>query len=152
MSGGVSRRFALVSALALSATAAKGQGRQKPITVYKTESCGCCQGWVAHMRRAGYSPRVVVVEDIAALSARRGVPFQYSSCHMGETGGYVLVGHIPSADVDRLLAQKPACIGLSVPGMPWGSPGMESERGEREAYQTLMLLPGGKTRLFARHA
>jgi hypothetical protein len=145
------RRLLIASAAALLATGAHAQAKPA-VTIYKTASCGCCEGWIKHMRVAGYAAKVVVVEDISVLSAKKGVPFQYSSCHMGEAGGYVLLGHIPPADVARLLREKPKAIGLSVPGMPFGSPGMESPTGEKEAYETLLLLPGGKTRVFARHA
>jgi hypothetical protein len=146
------RRALIASAAALLASGAHAQSKPGPMTIYKTSSCGCCNGWITYMRRAGYAPRVVVVDDISALSAKKGVPFKYSSCHMGEAGGYVLLGHIPPADVARLQKERPKAIGLSVPGMPWGSPGMESPTGEKEAYETLLLLPGGKTRVFARHA
>lgn len=145
--------------LMLSATGAlvlagcgKAQAQPRDVTIYKTESCGCCQGWITFMTRAGYRPKVVVVEDISELSAKRGVPFEYSSCHMGEIAGYVLLGHVPVADVDRLLRDKPKGIGLTVPGMPWGSPGMESPTGEKEAYEVLLLQPGGRTSVFARHS
>jgi hypothetical protein len=148
----IDRRALIASAAALFASGASAQAKPEGMTIYKTASCGCCNGWIKHMRVAGYAPKVVVVEDISVLSAKKGVPFQYSSCHMGEAGGYVLLGHIPPADVARLLKEKPKAIGLSVPGMPWGSPGMEGPKGEKEAYETLLLLPGGKTRVFARHA
>ena len=147
------RRHILLAAAALSVPGcSKAAAAPRPITIYKTESCGCCEGWVTHMRRANYLPRIVVVEDITPLSEKRGVPFKYSSCHMGEIEGYALLGHIPPADVDRLLREKPKAIGLSAPGMPFGSPGMESPTGEKETYEVLLLEPGGKTTVFARHA
>ena len=123
-----------------------------PLTVYKTASCGCCGGWVEAMSEAGYAPSVIVVEDITPLGDKHGVPFALSSCPLATIGGYVTVGHVPPADVDRLLREKPKALGLTVPGMPIGSPGMEIPDGTREAYDTLLLLPGGKTQVFARHA
>ena len=147
------RRQLIASAGALAlAACSRAQAQPKDLVVYKTESCGCCNGWVTHMRRAGYLIRIVTVEDVSALSAKRGVPFEYSSCHMGEIGGYVLLGHIPPADVERLLREKPKAVGLSVPGMPIGSPGMESPTGEKEAYEVLLLHAGAKPTVFARHA
>ncbi len=122
-----------------------------PLTVYKTASCGCCTGWITTMRRAGYAPKVVVVEDISPIGARLGVPFELSSCHLTTVGGYVVVGHVPPTDVARLLKERPKALGITVPGMPAGSPGMEMPDGRREKYETLLLLPGGRTRTFARH-
>ena len=103
------------------------------------------------MRRAGYAPKVVVVEDISPIGARLGVPFELSSCHLTTIGGYVVVGHVPPTDVARLLKERPKALGITVPGMPAGSPGMEMPDGRREKYETLLLLPGGRTRSFARH-
>ena len=122
-----------------------------PLTVYKTASCGCCTGWITTMRRAGYAPKVVVVEDISPIGARLGVPFELSSCHLTTVGGYVVVGHVPPTDVARLLKERPKALGITVPGMPAGSPGMEMPDGRRDKYETLLLLPGGRTRTFARH-
>lgn len=135
------------SVVALPARAAAGPA----ITVYKAWGCTCCEGWIAHMARAGFQPRVVVVEDLSREWRKRGVPDTLSSCHMGLVGGYLTVGHVPAADVRRLLRERPKAIGLTVPGMPDGSPGMERPDGKRDAYETLLLLPGGKSRTFARH-
>ena len=145
------RRFlagAGASALGFRAQAAAGPA----ITIYKAEGCACCEGWITHMRRAGFRAQVVVVRDLSVEWRRRGVPDALSSCHMGVVQGYVAVGHVPPADVLRLLKERPKALGLSVPGMPDGSPGMERRDGRREAYDTLLLLPGGRSRVFARHA
>ena len=161
------RRSLLLGAAALvGATAACDRGAPAPaadarpgappprpdLVVYKAPWCGCCKGWVTHMRRAGFAPRVEELEDLAPIREKYGVPFELSSCHTGVVAGYVLEGHVPVADVDRLLREKPRALGLTVPGMPIGSPGMESPTGEREAFETLLLLEGGRTRVFARHA
>lgn len=145
----ISRRGVLAAVLAMTATSQAHAA--PPLTVYKTASCGCCKGWITTMRRAGYAPKVVVVEDVTPIGKRHGVPFELSSCHLGTIGGYVVVGHIPPADVARLLKEKPRALGLTVPGMPLGSPGMEMPDGRKERYETLLLLPGGKTKVFARH-
>lgn len=122
------------------------------LTVFKTASCGCCRGWVTAMARAGFAPVVVEVEDLPAEWRKRGVPDALSSCHLADIGGYVTVGHVPPADVRRLLKERPKAIGLIVPGMPLGSPGMEQPSGRKEAFETLLLLRGGRTAVFARHA
>lgn len=148
------RRLFLIAsgAAALSAGPAAAAAAAGPkLTVYKTASCGCCRGWVTAMARAGFSPTVVEVEDLSAEWRKRGVPDPLSSCHLADIGGYVTVGHVPPQDVRRLLKERPKALGLTVPGMPLGSPGMEHPSGKTEAYETLLLLPGGRTRVFARH-
>ena len=146
-------RRALLAALpALVAAGCAAQAAPTEITVYKTPWCGCCGGWVAHLTRAGFRPRVVEVEDLAPVRTRHGVPSALSSCHTGLIGGYVVEGHVPPADIARLLSEKPAAVGLAVPGMPVGSPGMETPQGDREPFATLLLLDrAGRTRVFARH-
>ncbi|WP_369796603.1 DUF411 domain-containing protein [Phenylobacterium sp. CCH12-B4] len=107
---------------------------------------------MTHLTRAGFRPQVVEVEDLAPVRERYGVPFRLSSCHTGVVGGYVVEGHVPPADVRRLLMEKPKALGLVVPGMPIGSPGMETPQGDKEPYDTLLLLDrSGRTRVFARH-
>ena len=146
----LSRRALLVGAAAALPGAALA-APQPALTVYKTPWCGCCRGWVTHMTRAGFRVTVVEREDLAPVRKQHGVPFELSSCHTGVTGGYVVEGHVPPADVLRLLRERPKALGIAVPGMPLGSPGMESPTGEAERFDTLLLLRGGKTRVFARH-
>ena len=144
------RRHLLLSAsAALIAGGARAQARE--LTVYKTPWCGCCAGWVTHMRRAGFNAKVVELEDLAPIRAKYGIRFEQSSCHTGVSGGYALEGHVPPADVLRLLKERPKARALIVPGMPLGSPGMESPQGRRESYEVLLLLADGSTRVFARH-
>jgi hypothetical protein len=143
------RRF-LALAGALSASPALAAA-PRPITVLKSRGCVCCDGWVTHMRRAGFAPKVLVVDDLPREWRRWGVPDALSSCHIGLIEGYVTVGHVPPADVQRLLREQPSALGVTVPGMPFGSPGMERPDGRREAYETLLLLPNGRTRVFSRH-
>ncbi|MBW0149600.1 MAG: DUF411 domain-containing protein [Phenylobacterium sp.] len=145
------RRNLLAAAAAVLAAPHAWAAALPPLTVYKTASCGCCRGWITIMTRAGYRPKVVNVEDITPIGKRHSVPFELSSCHLATIGGYVVVGHVPAADVGRLLKERPKALGITVPGMPLGSPGMEMPDGRKEPYQTLLLLPGGKTRVFARH-
>lgn len=121
------------------------------LTVYKTPTCPCCDGWVAHMRQAGFTATVVVVDDLQPLRRSRGFPDALASCHTGVIGDYLIEGHVPAEDVVRLLAEKPRAIGLSVPAMPLGSPGMETPQGHKGPYDTLLVLASNQARVFARH-
>jgi hypothetical protein len=122
-----------------------------PITVYKDPSCGCCKNWVEHLRANGFAPDVHDRSDMDALKDSLGVPAAMRSCHTGVVEKYVIEGHVPSADVKKLLATKPAkTMGLAVPGMPAGSPGMEMG-GRVDRYDVIAFAPGGATRIFARH-
>lgn len=149
---GLGRRALLTGATALGLTAGCARAAAAELTVYKTPWCGCCGGWVTHMRRAGFAPKVVEVEDLAPVRQKYGIPFTLSSCHTGVVAGYVVEGHVPPADVARLLRERPKALGLAVPGMPLGSPGMEQPGGAMERFQTLLLLDrSGRTRPFATH-
>jgi hypothetical protein len=147
-----SRRAFLLSAPAALLMGRPAQAAAHDLTVYKTPWCGCCSGWVTHMRRAGFAAKVVELEDLAPIRARFGIRFEQSSCHTAVAGGYGIEGHVPPADVLRLLRERPKARALIVPGMPAGSPGMETPQGRREPYEVLLLLPNGATRVFARHA
>lgn len=149
-----SRRRVLFAAAALVVAGGCAQAAPvRQLVVYKTPYCGCCKAWVAQMRRAGFEPMVREVEDLGPVRAEHGVPFVLSSCHTALIGGYVVEGHVPPADVARLLKERPKAIGLAVPGMPLGSPGMETPRGDKEPFTTLLLLDrSGRTRVFAEHA
>ncbi|BBK38131.1 CopG family transcriptional regulator [Allostella sp. ATCC 35155] len=110
----------------------------KTLTVFKDPACGCCDGWVAHMRQAGF--RVTVAAgDVYAAKERLGVPEDLASCHTATVDGYVIEGHAPADAVRRLLAERPAATGLAVPGMPAGSPGMEG--GAPETYDVVVFGP-----------
>ena len=119
------------------------------LMVTKTAACGCCKGWVEHMKKAGFKVEVHDVEDVTPTATRLGVPTRLRSCHSASIGGYAIEGHVPAADVKRLLATRPKAAGLAVPGMVAGSPGMESP--EPQPYKTLLFDKAGKTRVFASH-
>ena len=126
----------------------RGTDAAPPVVVYKTASCGCCGGWVAHLQAAGFVTQVHDVGDLAAVKTRLGVPSALGSCHTATVGGYVIEGHVPAADIARLLKQRPAGKGLAVPGMPVGSPGME--HGDRvDPHQVLLWGDGGEPQVFA---
>ena len=120
------------------------------MTVYKSASCGCCAKWIEHVQKHGFTVKVINVDDIMAVKAKAGIPDQMASCHTTKVGGYVVEGHVPAADIKRLLASKPKAVGIAVPGMPMGAPGME-HGGHRQPFQTLLLKADGSTSVFASH-
>lgn len=148
MTARLTRRLMLGGAAAFaSAGAAMAQGRR--MTAYKTPWCGCCDGWVAHMRAAGWTVEVVEREDLAPIRARHGVPDRYAGCHTAVVGPYAIEGHVPAADVERLVRERPAAVALAAPGMPAGSPGMEAAG--RQPYVTLLINRAGEATVFGRH-
>ena len=121
------------------------------IQVYKTPTCGCCTKWIDTLRAAGFKVEASDMPDLTALKAANGVPTKLSSCHTAIVSGYVVEGHVPAADLKRLLKEKPAVAGLAVPNMPLGSPGMEHRDPSRhEAYDVLAFGPDGVS-IFASH-
>ena len=135
-------------ALAIALTSG-GVEAQKPVAaqVFKDASCGCCANWVEHLRRKGFAPTSENVADINAVKSKYGVPAQTRSCHTALVGGYVIEGHVPAADIQRLLKEKPKVAGLAVPGMPIGSPGMEGAN--PRPYDVLAFDKTGKTTVFS---
>lgn len=116
----------LATAALIKPAAAIAEGTA--ITVHKDPNCGCCAFWVRHMRDAGFAVRVEETADIASVRARLGIPPKLAGCHTAEVGGYLVEGHVPADAVRRLLFESPNAKGIAVPGMPAGSPGMESKR------------------------
>lgn len=113
------------------------------VTVTKDPSCGCCDGWLEHIEAAGFPVRVLESDDMFSLKQRLGVPGDLASCHTAEVGGYVIEGHVPAAAVKRLLAERPAGVGLAVPGMPAGSPGMDFPGVDPEPYDVFLFDASG---------
>jgi hypothetical protein len=126
-----------------------GVDAQKPIPVqvYKDATCGCCSIWVEHLRRNGFAPTSENVTNLTALKDKHGVPGQGRSCHTALVGGYVIEGHVPAAEIQRLLKEKPKVVGLAVPGMPIGSPGMEGAN--PRPYDVLTFDQAGKMTVFS---
>lgn len=120
------------------------------VQVFKNPGCGCCGAWVDHMKAAGFAVGVTEVDDTAAARSRHGLPDRFGSCHTALVGGYVVEGHVPAADVKRLLALKPAAIGLAVPGMPAGAPGMETGS-RKDPYRVLLVDRQGRERVFSNY-
>ncbi len=121
------------------------------VQVYKDATCGCCALWVEHLRKAGFTATVTDSEDMTAIKTKHGVPQRARSCHTALVGGYVVEGHVPAEDVQRLLKQRPAVAGLAVPGMPIGSPGMEVASMKPQPYDVLAFTKSGETSVFASH-
>lgn|SRR5512134_1206237 len=148
--GGVTRRAfvqAAIAALLVGPSAARAQAATR-VLVYKNPSCGCCGEWIKHMRANGFRVDARDVADVAPIRRHHGVPDALASCHTALVGNYVIEGHVPAADVMRLLRERPPVKGLSVPGMVVGSPGME--QGAPQPYATIAFDDRG-TRVFARH-
>lgn len=118
------------------------------VTVHRDPNCGCCRGWAAHLKYAGFPVKLVETTELDAIKQRLGVPAELSSCHTAELAGYVVEGHVPVSAIRRLLAEKPEATGLAVPGMPAGSPGMEG--GQGVPYEVVLFGSQGR-RTFARY-
>jgi hypothetical protein len=144
------RGFFAAAAVAAVTPAFAGEqaSSSSQLLVTKDPNCGCCSGWVDHIRGAGFEAKVVESRDLAPLKIRLGVPNHLASCHTAQIGGYVVEGHVPAAAVKRLLAERPQATGLAVPGMPAGSPGMEVSGVANERYAVILFGPSGE-RTFA---
>jgi len=147
-------RRSLVTSLAAGALLAHSHALRAQdlpeIVVSKDPTCGCCTGWVDHLRQAGFTAEVVETSEINRVKVRLGVPEDLASCHTAEIGGYVIEGHVPADAIKRLLAEKPAGKGLAVAGMPMGSPGMEMDGMAPETYEVVLFGPDGR-KTFARY-
>ena len=148
---------ALVGALAMASAAfvaaqPKPVSSRTPIVVYKTPTCGCCAMWVEHMRQNGFQPEVhdVSAAQVRAVSKAAGLSDEGSSCHTAKVGNFIVEGHVPAADVQRMLKEKPAIAGIAAPGMPIGSPGMEMG-GRTQRYDVVAFTKDGKTKVFSTH-
>jgi hypothetical protein len=119
------------------------------VTVYKSAACACCQAWVEHLVENDFEVAAVNVEDLAAVKAKHAVPGRLVSCHTAVVDGYVVEGHVPAEVVRRLLEERPEVLGIAVPGMPVGSPGMEAGD-RRDPYEVLTFDAEGGTTVFER--
>jgi hypothetical protein len=152
-----SRRLALATALLGLAPAllgaarpARAQRAAPRVEVWKSPSCGCCKDWIAHLQSHGFE---VVAHDSGntAVRERLGIAPEYGSCHTASVGGYAIEGHVPAAEIQRLLRERPDAVGLAVPRMPVGSPGMDGPAygGRRDPYDVVLLQRGGGHAVFA---
>jgi hypothetical protein len=141
MSLGLLLGIALLSSGALA--------EEPTITVYKSPTCGCCSKWVAHLEENDFAVEAVDMTDLRMVKSMAGIAPEHASCHTARVGDYVIEGHVPADDIRRLLEERPDARGLTVPGMPLGSPGMESPQPEH--YEVLLIDKEGKTTVFAEH-
>ena len=139
---------AVVLAFAPSDRPGQPEVGAEEVVVYKSPTCGCCNGWVDHMRDAGFAVRTEDVIDMNAVKRREGVPVDLSSCHTALVGGYVVEGHVPAHVIRSFLDRAPDVAGLAVPGMPIGSPGMEGPN--PVAYDVLAFDADGRRGVFER--
>lgn len=145
------RRSISIAALAIGLIPAVAVAAS--LDMMTTGGCSCCHAWARQMRAAGFE---VTVKDLTMGQLARakhvvGIPAMLGACHTARIGGYVVEGHVPAREIQRLLAERPDAIGLVVPGMPIGSPGMESGK-QRDSYEVLLLKIDGSTEVFARYA
>lgn len=146
--------LALVTAAASmsGADAAQRQAPQGPtVQVYKSPTCGCCANWVKHLEANGFATRVTDLENLSEIKTKHNVPGSAQSCHTAIVDGYVIEGHVPAADVLRLLKDRPAVLGLAVPGMPIGSPGMEVPNVKPQPYNVMSFDRGGQLKVYSSH-
>ena len=142
------RPYSLVRALLLGSGAVWAQAATT-VEVFKNPSCGCCGKWAEHLRNSGFQVQIHEVADVPSARKQLGIPDRLGACHTAKVGGYVIEGHVPAADIQRLLNDKPKALGLAVPSMPPGSPGMEGPK--PIPYETLLVQADGSTGVFARH-
>lgn len=138
--------FAAYSVLTPSVISA---ANAQEVTVYKSPTCGCCSKWVDHLKDSGFVVKAHNRNDMPTIKADMGIQRHQQSCHTAVVDGYVIEGHVPSADIRRLLTEKPDIHGLTVPGMPMGSPGMEGMR--KDKYDVLAIDKQGDTTVYSSH-
>jgi hypothetical protein len=144
--GRIARGLVLCALAGSGPLAAAGE----EVTLYKDPNCGCCSKWAEHMRANGFTVKEIATGDMSTVKREAGVPQALGSCHTARVGGYVIEGHVPAADVKRLLADKPKVAGLAAPGMPMGSPGMEGPS-PADPYDVVSFDAQGKARVFSSH-
>lgn len=139
-----------IGAALLALTFGVHAGESQPVVeVYKSPTCGCCKQWITHLEQNGFEVKAHDVADVNAARRAFGMPQHLGACHTAKVGNYLVEGHVPAADIRKLLKAKPAALGLAVPGMPPGSPGMETPRPVN--YETLLVGKDGSTKVFAKH-
>lgn len=150
---GSRRRFWLVGALMLPLAGIAATPKPVDMEVWKDPSCGCCKDWLALMEKAGFSVRVSDTGN-KGVRARLGLPAKLGSCHTARVGGYVVEGHVPAREIKRLLREKPDALGLTVPGMVVGSPGMDGPayKGRQDPYDVLLVRRDGSTSVYQKYA
>jgi len=147
------RRFELMTMLAIISTfiamsSFSVTAKAADITMYKSPWCGCCSGWADYMKKNGHNVVVKKTEQMEMIKKMAGVPEDMQACHTAVVGDYIVEGHVPVQTVERLLKEKPKAFGIAVPGMPAGSPGMDSS--DPEPYNVILFKTGGKREVYER--
>jgi hypothetical protein len=137
--------------LGIVAVASAQRPAASVMEVYKSPTCGCCSKWVEHVRQAGFTVKVTEMDDsaLSGFKTKLGVPRTAQSCHTGVIGGYTIEGHVPAAEISRLLKEKPAIQGIAVGGMPLGSPGMEVSGSAPQPYNVVTFDKQGAVRVYS---
>ncbi len=143
-----------VAPLALALGQARAQRPLPAIHVYKSPTCGCCKDWIKHLEASGFKVSFTDVQDSRFYRAKLGMPGKFGSCHTALVDGYVIEGHVPAKDIKQLLSTRPDALGLAVPGMPVGSPGMDGPeyKGQADPYDVLLVQADGRWRVFSSYA
>jgi hypothetical protein len=142
---------AMLIAGAIGVSAQTAASAKPTAVVYKTSSCGCCKMWVEHLKANGFTVEAkdVSADEVRAVSKAAGLKDDDTSCHTAKIAGYIVEGHVPASDIQRMLKEKPAIAGIAAPGMPQGSPGME--QGSKEPFDVVAFTKDGKTKLYSKH-
>lgn len=151
----MTRKFSIpifIAALGLVGCSAETISPEVELTVYKSPSCLCCDAWAKHLENSGFDVRIEIREDMDQVRAANGISKELASCHTALIEGYVIEGHVPASDVKRLLKEKPIdVVGLTAPGMPMKSPGMQPQGLEPKGYDVMAIKRDGTTEVFARY-
>jgi hypothetical protein len=147
----VSCWVAIAAVVVLTTTSARADSELPEITIYRDPSCSCCGGWIEHLEAQGFQTNSVSTPDVDSLKQQYGVPDHLTSCHTAIADGYVIEGHVPAEEIKRLLAEQPTVTGITVPGMPVGTPGMESGD-ERESFTVFSFDKQGNSEVFNRYS
>ena len=139
----------LIASLILLVTSSPSQQSRPLVTVFKNPTCGCCGKWIEHLKSNGFVVKVQEVNDTSPYERQYHVPRGMASCHTAVVNGYTIEGHVPAADIKRLLNERPKAVGLAVPGMPTGSPGMEAAHSD--AYSVFVFDESGQTSVYVRY-
>ncbi len=134
----VAALFVLFAGLSACTTS---EAKLPEVTVYKSPTCGCCSAWVGHLKASGFEVKAVDTSDMRSVKERLGVPAALTSCHTAVADGYVFEGHVPAEVMQRFLKEQPEVVGLAVPGMPIGSPGMVVPGRAPQPYEVVAFAP-----------
>jgi len=150
MTANTPRRTLLAALASLPLAALARQSPKVLVEVWKAPECGCCEDWARHLQANGFAVKIHSGGN-DAMRSKMGLPERFASCHTGLAGGYALEGHVPAREIRRLLKERPQAVGLAVPGMPVGSPGMDGPvyQGRKDPYDVLLVAKDGASRVYA---